>query len=319
MTRVIPGFLVGISLFCLLFPAHSHTAKLPLMHSWSYPFPTHKIDLNDSLSINYIDEGTGSHTLVFVHGLGSNLKAWQKNILELSKHYRCIALDLPNYGQSSTGNFPFGMSYFAEVLKDFIDQLEIEKVVLVGHSMGGQTAIHFALNYPDKLSHLVLMAPAGFETFTAQQVQWFEQVYTKSFVKAATEEQIQKNFQLNFFDMPADAQFMISDRLEMKADQDAYDSYCSMIPKCVIGMLKEPVFSRLNEIETPSLVFFGEADQLIPNSFLNGHLKTHTVAQSGVEKMPTAKLVMVPKAGHFVQWEGALVIHQELYTFLEKK
>lgn len=318
MTRAFTLLLLGLGLSLSLFPTNSHAEKLPIMHSWSYPFPTHKIELNDSLKINYVDEGEGQQTLIFVHGLGSNLKAWQKNIEELRKNYRCIALDLPNYGQSSRGDYPFGMSYFAEVLKSFIDKLHIEKVVLIGHSMGGQTVLHFALNYPEKLSHLILMAPAGFETFTPQQVQWFEQVYTKAFVQSATEEQIRKNFQLNFYDMPEDAQFMISDRLEMRADQAAYDSYCSMIPKCVIGMLKEPVFSKLTEIKTPSLIFFGEEDQLIPNSFLNGHLKTQNVAQSGVEQMPTAKLVMVPKAGHFVQWEGAAIIHEEMRDFLEK-
>lgn len=319
MTRAITLLLIGWGLSCLLFPTYSQAEKLPLMHSWSYPFPTHKIKLNDSLTINYIDEGQGSKTLVFVHGLGSNLKAWQKNITELKKQYRCIALDLPNYGQSSQGNYPFGMSYFAEVLQHFMDKLEIEKAVLVGHSMGGQTAIHFALSYPEKLSHLILMAPAGFETFTPQQVQWFEQIYTKAFVQSATETQIRNNFQLNFYKMPADAQFMISDRLEMKADSAAYDSYCTMIPRCVIGMLKEPVFERLSEIQIPSLVFFGEEDRLIPNSFLHAQLKTLEVAQSGVAKLPNAELVMVPKAGHFVQWEGTALIHDKVRDFLGKE
>ncbi len=319
MTRAFTLLFMGLSLSLGLFPTNSHAEKLPLMLSWSYPFPTHKIALNDSLQINYVDEGQGPHTLIFVHGLGSNLKAWQKNIAELRKSYRCIALDLPNYGQSSQGDYPFGMSYFAEVIKSFIDKLNLEKVVLVGHSMGGQTAIHFALKHPERLSHLILMAPAGFETFTPQQVQWFEQVYTKAFVQSATEEQIRKNFQLNFYAMPADAQFMISDRLEMRADQAAYESYCIMIPKCVIGMLKEPVFSTLAKIKTPSLVFFGEEDQLIPNSFLNGHLKTLNVAQSGVEQMPAAELVMVPEAGHFVQWEGTALIHEKVRDFLDKE
>lgn len=318
MTRAITLLFTAFGLLLVFSPTESHAEKLPLMHSWNYPFPTHKIEINDSLQINYIDEGEGSHTLLFVHGLGSNLKAWQKNIKEFRKSYRCIALDLPNYGQSSQGDYPFGMSYFAEVLNSFIDRLGIEKIVLVGHSMGGQTALHFALDYPERLSHLILMAPAGFETFTPQQVQWFEQVYTKAFVQSATEEQIRKNFQLNFYDMPEDARFMISDRLEMRADQAAYDSYCHMIPKCVIGMLKEPVFSRFSEIKTPSLVFFGEEDQLIPNSFLNGHLNTLNVAQAGVEEMPTAELLMVPKAGHFVQWEGAAIIHEKVRDFLEE-
>jgi len=288
------------------------------MHTWSYPYPTHKVILSDSLTINYIDEGEGSHTLLFIHGLGSNLKAWQKNIDKLRDRYRCIALDLPNYGQSSTGQFSFSMSFFAETIHLFIQKLKLQEVVLVGHSMGGQSAMHFALQYPSSLSHLVLLAPAGFETFTPQQIHWFEQVYTATFVQSTTENQIIKNFQLNFYDMPEDAQFMISDRLELRADRDAYDQYCSMIPKCVLGMLKAPVFDQLKEINVPSLVFFGEEDRLIPNPLLNAKLTTTDVAQKGTAQLPNAELVMVPKAGHFVQWEGANAVHAAIHSFLEK-
>lgn len=318
MNRLITLRGVCTGIYFLLFIFFAHATKLPAMNTWTYPYPTHKIILNDSLTINYVDEGKGSHTLLFIHGLGSNLKAWQKNIEGLKGRYRCIAMDLPNYGQSSTGQYPFSMSFFAETIHLFIQKLKLKKVVLVGHSMGGQAAIHFALQYPSSLSHLVLLAPAGFERFTPQQVSWFEQVYTAAFVKSATENQIIKNFQLNFYDMPEDAQFMISDRLQMRADSLAYDQYCSMIPQCVLGMLKEPVFDRLKEVKSPTLVFFGEADRLIPNPLLNAKLTTTDVAQKGVDQLPNAKLVMVPKAGHFVQWEGANSVHSTIHSFLEK-
>lgn len=319
MTRLITLRGVCIGIYFLLFIFSTHATKLSAMNTWSYPYPTHKTTLNDSLTINYIDEGEGAHTLLFIHGLGSNLKAWQKNIDGLKDRYRCIALDLPNYGQSSTGQYPFSMSFFAETIHLFIQKLKLQEVVLVGHSMGGQSAIHYALKYPSSLSHLILLAPAGFETFTSQQVHWFEQVYTATFVKSATENQIIKNFQLNFYDMPEDAQFMISDRLEMRADTATYDQYCSMIPQCVLGMLKEPVFDQLKEVKLSTLVVFGEEDRLIPNPLLNAKLTTADVAQKGVEQLPNAKLVMVPKAGHFVQWEGANAVQAAIHSLLQKE
>lgn len=287
------------------------------MEPWYNPYPTHKVTLNDSTTINYIDEGEGPQTLLFIHGLGSNLKAWQKNVAALQTDYRCVALDLPNYGQSSQGNYPFTMRFFAETLAAFMNELELKEVVLVGHSMGAQIAMRFAINYPDQLEKLILFAPAGFETFTPQQVAWFEQVYTADFVKAAPEGQIINNFKLNFYDMPEDAQFMIDDRLAMRQDTSTYNSYCEMIPQCVIGMLKEPVYEQLSDIKCPTLIFYGEEDRLIPNPLLNAQLTTAEVGAAGAAKIPNAQLVMVPKTGHFVQWEGTNVIHPAMSAFLK--
>lgn len=307
------------SLFSILFLiiGSSISSIASPMDSWTYPYPTHKITLNNGTSINYVDEGTGPQTLLFIHGLGSNLKAWQKNIKVLQTDFRCIALDLPNYGQSSQGDYPFTMSFFAETIEAFIQQLDLEQVVLVGHSMGAQIAMHFAVRYPKQLEKLILFAPAGFETFTPQQVAWFEQVYTAEFVKAAPEGQIINNFKLNFHEMPDDAQFMIDDRLAMRQDTASYNSYCEMIPQCVIGMLKEPIYEQLPHISAPTLIFYGEEDRLIPNPLLNAQLTTAEVGAAGAAKMPNAQLVMVPNAGHFVQWEGTSVIHPAISAFLK--
>ena len=57
------------------------------------------------------------------------------------------------------------MTYYAQVIKEFADKKGIENLVLVGHSMGGQIALTAALQYPDLVDKLVLIAPTGFETF----------------------------------------------------------------------------------------------------------------------------------------------------------
>lgn len=305
-------------LFALLWVTQNwaQDSNQPSMQDWEYPYEVQKISISDSIEIAYISEGKGKCNLLFIHGLGSNLKGWQKNIEFLKKDYRCIALDLPGYGKSSKGIYPSNMTFFAETIRIFIDKMKLKNVVLIGHSMGGQAAIHTVLNNSKQIEKLVLIAPAGFETFTEQERMWFQNIYTPAVVKATPEEQIVKNFQLNFHAMPDDAQFMIDDRLWMRQTVE-YDYYCNMIPKCVMGMLREPVFERLQEIKLPTLVVFGENDLLIPNKFLHADLTTSTVAKSGQESISNSVLKMIPSAGHFVQWEQAERVNDEITAFIK--
>lgn len=280
-----------------------------------YPSDTKKMALPGGTEIAYIDRGEGTHTLLFVHGLGANLKAWQKNVDSLSRYYRCIAMDLPGYGKSSYGEYAFGMSFFANQLREFIQKLGLEKVVLVGHSMGGQIAITYALQDPAPLEKLVLIAPAGIETFSETEKSWFQMVYTPEVVKNTPPEQIRRNFQLNFFEWPADAEFMYEDRLFMRNTRE-YDRWCRMIPQCVMGMLNEPVFDRLGQITLPTLVLYGENDYLIPNQLLHKDQNTQLIAQLAQTHIPGSQVRMIARCGHFVQWEQSGPTNQAIREFL---
>lgn len=280
-----------------------NTEKQYIMDIWQYPYPVHHATVGDSVRVAYVDEGSGP-VLLMVHGLGSNLQAWQKNIDSLRQHYRCIALDLPGYGKSSLGNYPYSPTFFADAVLALMAQLELDDVTLVGHSMGGQVAMHVALADSSRLSRLVLVAPAGFEQFTPQEHAWFATYVTPAFIKMTPEAQIVKNFEVNFHQMTEDARFMIADRLQMRGTAD-YDAYCDMIPHCVQGMLTQPVFDRLPDIKLPTLVIYGAADLLIPNRLLHPTLTVQAVAETATQRLPNAQLHLLPNAGHFVQWEAA--------------
>ena len=114
-----------------------------------YPFETHWVNLPGGERIAYVDEGKGDVTMILIHGLGSYLPAWKMNIPELSKNYRVIAIDLPGYGKSSKAPHSGMMTYYARVVKEFIEELQLVKVVLGGHSMGGQISMVTALHYPE--------------------------------------------------------------------------------------------------------------------------------------------------------------------------
>ena len=289
------------------------------MQDFNYhPYETHTVKLLSDIEIAYITEGEGPKTIIFLHGLGSYLLAWKKNIIELKKHYRCIAIDLPNYGKSSKGTYAFTPSFFAEKVNEFIQKKQLKNIILVGHSMGGQVAVHVALQYPKSVEKMVLIAPAGFEEFSEKEMQWFKKLMTPTLIKATPEKQIKINFGLNFHDgkLPADAQFMYEDRLSMRESDKEYDYYCNMIPTCIAGMLDEPIFERLKDIKTPSLIMYGEQDLLIPNKYLHPKMTTKEVATKGQELIPNSQLIMLPSCGHFVQWECATEVNQNILNFI---
>lgn len=285
------------------------------MNEMDYGYQVKYAELSNDIKLAYIDEGKGSETIIFIHGLGSYLPAWRKNIDELSKSFRCIAIDLPGYGKSSKNPHSGMMTFYAKTLAEFIDQLNIGKVTLAGHSMGGQISMVAALHYPDKIDKLVLVDPAGFELFHPGQRLWFKDVMTPNLVRLTSVEAIETNLASNFYNMPKDAMFMIEDRIAMRTADD-FENYCYAVSQSVAGMVDEPVFDKLKHINQPTLIFFGENDNLIPNRYLNPG-KTEPIAIAGASQIKNSKLVMVPKCGHFMMFEKPETFNSEVANFLK--
>lgn len=109
--------------------------------SVTYPYPVKKLSIHDDMEMAYMDEGKGSQTVVFIHGLANYAAAWRYQLTALRQNWRCIAVDLPGNALSSHGDFPYSMFFYAESVKQFIDKLGLQEVVLCGHSMGGQVAM----------------------------------------------------------------------------------------------------------------------------------------------------------------------------------
>lgn len=276
-----------------------------------YGFNTNKA-LNDPY-ISYIDEGKGEYTLVLVHGLASNAGFWRYNIPELSKHFRVVAVDLPGYGKSQKGNYSYSLSFYAETIKKLIDELQLKNVVLVGHSMGGQIAIIFALKYPDMLSKLVLAAPAGFEEFQRGEGDWLRSVITMSGVKATTEEGIRRNLSNNFYNWSDKWEWMVEERVRIRKAKD-FDEFAYTVDRCVDAMLDEPTFDRLSIIKTPTLIIHGKYDGLIPNPYLNPGFPSDVFAK-GERDIPKAKRVEIDCAGHMIMIEKAEEFNRAVIDF----
>jgi len=107
------------------------------------------------IKLNYIDKGTGE-PIILLHGNGEYLEYFEHQIEHFSKEYRVIALDTRGHGKSPRGNKPFTIRQFADDLKDFMDELGIEKAHILGFSDGGNIAIVFAMKYQERTMKVIM-------------------------------------------------------------------------------------------------------------------------------------------------------------------
>lgn len=112
----------------------------------------HRTRIN-GLDCSYFFGGTGK-PLVLLHGWGQSANMWNDILPLLSETYTCYALDLPGFGESSVPHDVWNVETYADFVHDFIEQLGLQSVTLVGHSFGGRVAYVYASKYP--LDRLVL-------------------------------------------------------------------------------------------------------------------------------------------------------------------
>ena len=282
----------------------------------SYPYKTHFIDLPGNCRVAYVDEGEGEKTLLFIHGLANYIPVWKKNIDELRKYYRCIAIDLPGNGLSDQNAHNYNMTFFADFISNFIAALKLKNLCITGHSMGGQIALTTILTNPQCADSLVLCAPAGLEQFSImEKTMFFSSIHLLDFF-SSEEHSLRHTIESSFYHHHKQAENVIKDLTDlMKTYKLNY--YRKMIEACIKGMLEEPVYDKLNLVKVPALVIFGGHDALIPNKMIH-HTTTEKMAADAIKKMPHARLEMIPDCGHFVQWEKADDVNRHMIAFLEK-
>jgi len=114
------------------------------------------------LDLAYYDRPGGGQPVVFVHGICSNAHAFEQLWTDPSlAECRLLSFDLPGHGSSPFARNPadYSLTNLSKIVAAFVEQLELENVVLVGHSLGGHAIIH-ALEHTDRISGIVLIGAA---------------------------------------------------------------------------------------------------------------------------------------------------------------
>lgn len=106
------------------------------------------------VDINYIDYGEGKNTIVLLHGWGQNIEMMKPVGDKLQKNNRIIIVDLPGFGETEEPKDIWTMYDYADCIKEFLDNLNIDNPIMVGHSFGGKISLIYASKY--KTEKLIL-------------------------------------------------------------------------------------------------------------------------------------------------------------------
>src|SRR5262245_41849512 len=118
----------------------------------------------DGRTVNVIDTGGDGPPMLFIHGLGGVWQNWLLNIPAFMGSHRCVALDLPGFGQSEMPAGDVSIHDYARVVDTVCAELGIDCPVVVGNSMGGFVGAELALSFPTRVKQLVLVSAAGLST-----------------------------------------------------------------------------------------------------------------------------------------------------------
>lgn len=110
--------------------------------------------------VAYRDAGHGE-VLLLIHGMAGSSATWRAVLPQLSKKFRVIAPDLLGHGESAKPRSDYSLGAFAVLLRDFLDELGVSQVTVVGQSLGGGVAMQFAYQHPDYVKRLVLISSGG--------------------------------------------------------------------------------------------------------------------------------------------------------------
>ncbi len=237
--------------------------------------------------VAYRESGVGPPVL-FLHGLGGSRYAWEPQLESLGATHRCLAWDMPGYGDSEPLSAPLTFTVLADAVARFLDELEIERADLVGLSFGGQQALHVGLRHPDRLRRLVLAdTSARFGADGTDADEW-------------------KRLRLGPLDAgltPADMAAGVVDAITAPGfggrERDRTIAAFGRIPAAGLRAAVEclpthDVETRLCEISRPTLVIVGELDTETPRRY----------ADVLVDAIVGARLCVIPEAGHLTPAEA---------------
>jgi pimeloyl-ACP methyl ester carboxylesterase len=251
----------------------------------------HVIDV-DGLKVHYKDTGPrDAPVLLLLHGFGSSLQAWDDWSVKLEKTYRVIRLDLPGFGL--TGASPerdYSEEKDLAILTHFVDKLGLDKFSVVGHSMGGKMAWSMAAAQPQRVQSLVLMAPDGFPESKDIGTKPYEVPRVMGVIKYVLPKYlVQKSIEPAFNDAGALSQALINRYFDMLRAPGVRGA---ILDRSNQTIYTDPV-PRLKSITAPTLLIWGEQDQMIPNSN----------AQSYANVLLNSSTVLLPNLGHLLQEE----------------
>jgi pimeloyl-ACP methyl ester carboxylesterase len=253
------------------------------------------------MQLFYKQYGTTGNPLFILHGIFGMLDNWHNIAKKLSEHYTVYTIDARNHGQSPHSD-ESGYQVMAEDVIELANNLHINQFILMGHSMGGKTALWIANQYPERILKLIAVdiAPKRYKPGHAAYFKAFEEINWSAFT---TRKEIDEALMAYESDMGV--------RLFLAKNIERNEAGTFSV-KSNIPALKNAYDEIIGELQFTS-VYEGETLFILgaKSHYLNEEDKPYIL-----EHFPRAQFVSIPNAGHWVHADNPLAFIAALEAFL---
>jgi pimeloyl-ACP methyl ester carboxylesterase len=219
------------------------------------------------MQVHYRSEGNKDDTLplILIHGTSSSLHTWDSlvNLLANSTHKRIIRLDLPAFGL--TGPNPankYPAAYYSLFLDSFLNQLHINRCILAGNSLGGAIAWQYTVAHPNKVSQLILIDAAGYPRKNEKGSLGFKiasmPIINNLLLFITPKSLVKKSLETVFYNTSLITEATVTRYHEMLLSEGNRRAALSLFQNRIL-----PDISLIKTITAPTLIIWGEQDQLI--------------------------------------------------------
>ena len=248
----------------------------------------------DGVRIHYHEAGEGP-TAILLHGGGPGASGWSNfhgNIDAFSKNFRTVIVDMPGFGESDKPISEEKLGAFnARYLVPMMDKLGIDKAHFVGNSMGGHVALKIAIDQPDRVDRMVLMAPALLVAFIAPNpTEGAKILRTYYHAPGPSRERMRQFLSTLVYDQSHLDEDIVEKRYQRSIEPDIQEWSKHMAPR---PDRFEPLWPELSRIQHRSLLVWGRDDRVVP---LDRALYM-------LHQMPNVRLHVIGKCGHWVMVE----------------
>lgn len=269
----------------------------------------HRLELPGA-TVNYAEIGAGP-AILFIHGISGSWQNWLENLPHFADAgYRAIAPDLPGFGASPTPEWEIGIPAYGRLIRDFCEKLDLGRdVVLVGNSLGGLVALEALTTNPGTFEPLVLVSSAGLintwrpeERATAVAATW------RTFGPPVADEAkwIVSHPRARHFFWRRFVRYPERLRPELLWEQMSAGLRGLAFTEALRAVIRFDMRERMAEIETPTLIVWGDDDRIIPVA------ASHSLHR----RISGSRLEIFERTGHVPQLERPARFNALLDEFL---
>jgi pimeloyl-ACP methyl ester carboxylesterase len=293
-----------------------------------YPYPIQKISLaieDTTARMAYMDarplDQANGKTVVLLHGKNFSGYYWKDVIKCLTEQgYRVIVPDQVGWGRSDKPVIQYSFHLLAKNTALLLDSLQINKIILVGHSMGGMLAARFAMLYPDRVEKLILEDPIGLEDYKRFVPYRSTEALISTEMKATYESY--KTYQQSYYPVwkPEYEQYV---EAQAEALSDPAFTTIAKVNALTYQMIYEqPVCYEWDRISTPTLLIIGQADRTVvgKDQLSEEQKKIYgqypALGKKTRKQIRKAKLAELPGIGHIPHIQDTELFCKHLLGFI---